>query len=283
MPLLLDDAEDLAPLAKAAGPTAAIGSSGLQSFGGYVLTGERSAALQGTRRFQTYADMLANTSIVATGTRHFLNILTKASWSVQPAKDEHGQPLPGAQEVADLVEACMGDMATPWFRVVRRAAMYRYFGFSVQEWTAKRRADGRIGIADVSARPQVTIERWDLDPTGSVLGCFQRVTAGAREVYLPRSKFIHMVDDALNDSPEGLGLLRHAVRACDRLRGYEDLEQVGFETDLRGIPVGRAPISDLREQLNKKTITGAQFAKALSAVDSFVKNHIKKLSHRDGA
>jgi len=55
----------------------------------------------------------------------------------------------------------MYDMERPWHRVVRRAAMYRVYGYSWQEWIAKKRDDGVIGYLDIEPRTQSTITRWE--------------------------------------------------------------------------------------------------------------------------
>lgn len=258
----------------AAVPTQTIGQTQASAYGGYVQTNERSAKLQGRQRYLTYTDMLANTSIVATGTRYFLNILSNSHWSVEPARDAEGEDLPGAKEIADLVEDMMGDMVSPWSQGIRRAGMYRFFGFSVQEWTAKRRPDGLIGMLDLEARPQVSIERWEMDPHGAILGCYQSLDTGG-EVFLPRNKIVHTVDNALNDSPEGLGLFRHLVRSAERLRAFEELEEVAFETDLRGIPIARAPLKLLREMEEKGQMKVSDVNRILRPLNSFIKNHIR--------
>ena len=120
--------------------------------------------------------------------------------------------------------------------------MYRFYGFSIQEWTARRRDDGFLTFADIAPRSQRTIERWDVDEAGQVLGALQRSPQTQEEIYLPREKLLYIVDDTLNDSPEGLGLFRHLVAPSRRLKRYEQLEGFGFETDLRGIPIGRSPV-----------------------------------------
>jgi hypothetical protein len=247
---------------------------------GYVLSREKSPQLRGRRRYVTYNELVLNTVIVAAGIRYFLNLMANAEWTVQPKLDEEGEPLPGAQEAADFVEDVMGDMETPWSRIIRRAAMYRFMGFSVQEWTAKKRDDGRVGMKDIEARPQGTIERWDLDEGGSVQGCTQWVL-GRPETYLPRGKIIYLVDDALDTNPEGTGLLRHLTRSSERLRAYEELEELAFETDLRGIPIGRAPLRELRDAVDAGKMDLAGVRKARSAVDNFVRN--KLLNKAKGA
>lgn len=265
--------------------TAGSASEDLQGTG-YVVSREKSYRLRGRQRYITYADLLTNTMIAAAGVRYFLNLIANAEWTFQPPTDpDTGEPLEGAQEVADFVKDVFGDMESSWSKVVRRAARFRFNGFSWQEWTAKKREDGRIGFLDIESRPCSSIERWDTDAGNSVLGVTQHIN-GREEAYLPRGKALYLVDDVLEDGPEGTGLLRHVVRSSERLRGYEELEELAFETDLRGIPIGRAPLKEMRDAHNRGEgspgyLTLEQIKRARSAVDNFVKN--KLLNKMKGA
>lgn len=259
-----------------------VGHTGTAIYGGFIVEKEKNARLTGQQKYVTYSEMLANTAILAAGVRFFLNLIAKAEWRVEPAKDqapdnEEGSPTSSdqAEEIADLIREMMNDMETPWVRVVRRAAMYRFYGFSIQEWTAKRRDDDRIGMRDVAPRPQLTIERWDADITGSIVGVVQRSEQTSEEIYLPRNKLVYVVDDSLNDSPEGLGLFRHVVESVQRLRRYEELEGFSFETDLRGIPIGRAPLQELEEAVRVNEITEAQRKVLEQGLEDFIKKHVK--------
>ena len=138
--------------------TKTVGASGTAVYGGYIQEDETSARLVGRQKYRTYSNMLANVEIVATGVRYFLNLLAKASWNVEPADDSDQ-----AKEIAEAIEDMIHGMDTSWARVIRRAGMYRFYGFSIQEWTAKRREDGLIGLADIAPRPQLTIERWNVN------------------------------------------------------------------------------------------------------------------------
>jgi hypothetical protein len=257
--------------APAVKPTKTVGGMGRAVYGGFIQENETSSDLTGDKRFETYSEILANTSIVATGVRYFLNLTAKAEWSFVPA--EH----PEGQKYADLAEEMLTeDPRTPWHRIVRRSAMYRFYGFSIQEWTARRREDGLITFADIAPRAQRTIKRWDIDEdTGDVLGMLQTLPQSQREVYLPRQKVMYMVDDTLEDSPTGLGIFRHLVAPAARLRRYEQLEGFGFETDLRGIPVGRGPFSELAKMVEDGDLTAADRIAIEKPMRDFIENHIK--------
>lgn len=265
-------------------PTATSGVPGFSHFGGYISTPEKRSELVGQQKWTTFADIATNFSIVAAGTRHFLGLIARTEWKVQPAgDDDDGDDFKSAaQEAAEFVESALHDMLTPWSRVARRASMYRFRGFDIQEWTAKRRADGKIGMLNIAPRPAHTIERWDIDDdNGQIKGVWQHNPQNGRQIYLPRGKIMYLVDDALTDSPEGLGLFRHLVEPAKRLEEYLRLEGVGYQRDLRGIPIGRAPLTAINAAVAKGTLKRDEADKMIDALADLVKMQSK--THDTGA
>lgn len=263
----------LAPFRRKAIPTEAVGVSGTPIFGGWIASPEKNPLLVGTKKFEKYSDIVANTAIVGAGVRLFLNLMAKPEWKVVPANDSDE-----AKALAEKVDFILHDMTQPWHSVVRTAARFRFYGFSIQEWTAKKLDDGSIGLLDIEARPQYTIEQWDTDKTGTVAGVIQRDPTSSRAIYLPRSKIVYLVDNSLTDSPEGVGLFRHIVGTAAHLSRLEQLEGFGFESDLAGIPVGRAPILALNKMVTAGTISAEQRDNMLKGLRNFVSNRIKNPS-----
>lgn len=249
--------------------TETAGTSGTLILAGMIVTNEKNQQLA-SDRYQTYSDMLVNVDIIGASVRYFLNLGGKATWTVVPADD-----TPAAEDVAEFVDEVINDMRTPFYRVVRRALMQKWYGFSVQEWTAKRREDGKIGLLDIEPRPQHTIILWDTDEHGHVLGMVQQSPLTSAEIYLPRSKVVYVVDDSLSDSPEGLGIFRHMTRTAQFLMRYEDLEKFGFENDLRGIPKARIPYQALQGLVDNGKITAAEKAAITAPLEAFVAQHLK--------
>ena len=250
---------------KKGSPKETLGAPGVPLYGGYILEDEQSSDLTGKNKYRTYSDLLANVSIVAAGVRYFQNLVSAPSWVTEPADDSAE-----ARDYADKVDMILDEMDTPMHRVVKRASMMRFYGFSVQEITAKKLEDGTLGIMDIAPRAQKTIERWERDEkTGRITGCYQRIPQSGKEVFIPRDKMFYVVDDSLNDSPEGLGLFRHVAEPARKLRRYEQLEGFGYESDLRGIPIGRAPLEDLSQ------LPAAEQSQALAAIKTFMRSHIK--------
>lgn len=209
---------------------------------------DRDLNIVGTRRFDEYDRMVRDVAIVGAGVRLFLNLISNAVWTVNPPEDLPEGQQKQAQEIADQAYDDLFGMTTSWSSIVRKTAAFRLQGFSIQEWTAAKKEDGRIGFLDVEHRPQKTIVRWNRDEGGTVESVVQRVP-GRQDVTLPRSKIVYAVDDTLTDSPEGVGLFRHMIKTSARLEMFLALEEIGFTTDLRGIPIARAPLAELRQEV----------------------------------
>ena len=257
---------------KSAAPTRTLGAPGVAIWGGYVEEREKSAELATSQaRAKTFADILSNTSIVAAGVRYYANLVGASTWTFNPTDSD----VSGAY--AALAESALkDDCATPWPRVIRRAAMYRFYGFSIQEWTAVRRSDGWLGMGDIAPRAQATIEQWDVDEeSGVVLGVAQRSPQNQKSIYLPRERLVYIVDDTLSDSPEGFGLFRHLVSPAKRLARYEQLEGMGFETDLRGIPKLRAPLGEMNAEQLAGGIDSAEYDAQLKPLRDFAESHVR--------
>ena len=247
-----------------------VGAPGSVIYAGYITEEETDARVSGKQKYITFSENLANVPVISAGVRFFLALITKSSWRVIPADD-----TPAAQELADKVTFIMSDMVTPWHKVVRRAAISRFYGFSCQEWTAKRNEDGYVGFKDIAPRPQKTIERWDVDGDGYVQGIVQRDPMTGSDIYLPRSKLVYVQDDTLNDSPEGLGLFRHTVNAAHRLKRYEILEGWSFERDLRGTPMGKAPLSAIQTAVNSGQMKQEEADALIAPLTKFIKNALQ--------
>jgi len=256
-------------------PFKEMGTGGTAIYGGLVRTFERSSKWTGTEKYRTASEIATNVSIVAASVHHFLNLLGHPQWTVKPAEVD-GKVSPEAEKAAQFVEDVMHDMATTWPRIVRRAGMYRFHGFGLQEWTAKKRDDGQIGFADIEGRPQHTVDRWEVDENGVVTGVWQRHPMTGVVLGLPRGKLVYLVEDTLTDSPEGLGMFRHLAEPYERFKTYLELEARAFERDLRGTPIGRAPISLLQQMVKDGKLTKDQAQGLIDDLKNFVQLEMKQ-------
>jgi len=254
--------------ARPASNATANGGDGIQSYGGYLQSDERRSELQGKAKWVTYANA-ANTGIVATGLRYAGGLLAGTAWHAEPNERGGADADRGVEIVTEgLINA---RMPKPFSTIVRRTALYKYFGYSLHEWSATRRADGMIVFSDIAHRPQHTIERWDKPDDRSPWQAVGQLGAGGVRYVIPRGRLLYAVDDTLTDSPDGVGLMRHVVELVRRLGVLEGLEGLAYETDLRGMPIGRAPIVDLKAAA--QTEVGNDKAK----IEGYVSERTQKL------
>jgi hypothetical protein len=273
------------------------GVGGVSAFGGFLSSFEKSPSLATpTERSKTFDQMASNVHIIATAMRYFSAMITGVMWSVVPARidevvegngnedDAPKQPPKSkdqklADEYAKAIDKNLHAMDVPWFRVVRNASQFKWKGFSIQEMIARRMPeiqDGYIGIGTVEFRPQITIERWEIeDRSGIVLGWVQRDPQDGTEWTIDRDKCIYLYDDTISYSPDGVGLLRHVVELAHQLRRLEQLELWAYETDLRGVPVGYAPTAILDEWVRTNKMTRQDADDRIRGLKDFVENHLR--------
>lgn len=246
---------------------------GLGGQGGYLDEDEKDVRLRGTRKYRTYSAQMVNVAIVGAAVRLFLYSMAKPAWSTEAA-DEGNAAAVAAAELADLAR---DDMHRPWSSVVQHTSMAKYLGFSIGAWHAKARDDGAIGIADVAPRPQHTIERWGLDEHGYLTGVWQRAPDTQREIWIPRDRMIYAVDDALRDSPEGLGLMRHVVKASTAVSALQQIERTGYETDLAGVVKAWIPLAENQALVESEDLTESQRTDVEEPLRTFAKKHIRSV------
>lgn len=256
-------------------PYAPRGVPGFVAYGGYLSNPEENWRVAGQQRWIMASEILANISIVAASLRYMLNLVSRPVWKAVPPND-----TAEAKALAEFMDSVLYEMDTSWSRIVRRTGTYRYHGFGFHEWTAKKRDDGKIGIKAVDPRPQHTITKWDIDLKGDVAGIIQNAPQSGKEIYLPRQKLVYLVDDTFTDSPEGMGWFRQLVDPANRMKTMLQLEGIGFERDLSGIPVGRVPLGALNKLVEAGDITEVQRDAMLSAMRNFLE--VKTKTHDTG-
>ena len=229
------------------------GKSGSVGISGIINNNERNPRVAGENRYRVAQDIIYNCSAVVAGFRGFQTLVSRPKWSATPALDlgNGTKSSDAAKAGAEFAERLLEQPMESWPRIVRRMAAHKMYGFGIHEWVAGRRPDGLVGLGKLKIRPWHTIKKWDVDEHGNVLGVWQTPNTILNEVYLPRESFLYLCDDALQDSPEGLGLWRHMVDPWERMKVYLRLEAQGYERDLRGIPVGRAPLAQIDADTTK--------------------------------
>lgn len=231
-----------------------LGTTGLRKDAG-IITEEFLPQLQGRRGYQVYREMRDNEPTI-NGLMFAIEMSMRTAERHVRAADEAD---PQAQAVADFVDSCFDDMSASWEdTLVEILSMFTY-GWSAHEIVYKRRNghipgqpgsssnfdDGLIGWRKLPIRSQETLDNWDFDATGGIRAMMQTDAYGDRgggEITIPIEKLLLFRTSIHKNNPEGRSVLRGAYRPWFYKRRIEELEAIGIERELAGMPVMHAPI-----------------------------------------
>ena len=223
-----------------------LGQTGLKQSGG-IIDAEWLNQLKGIRGVRAYTEMRDNDAVVGAILYAIESLIRQVEWTVRPADDSDA-----ALDAARFLEECVEDMSNDWESFISETLSMLVFGFAPFEICYKVRGgdsedvtrrskynDGRIGWRKFSIRGQDTIAKWIFDEDGVVSGMVQRVDFD--EVVIPIEKLLLFVTKNERGNPQGRSLLRNAFRSWYFLKRLQEIEAIGVERDLAGLPVLQVP------------------------------------------
>lgn len=226
-----------------------LGASGLERYGGYVYE-EFLPELRYPRAARIYKEMADNDPVVGAILFTAEMLIRKVHWCVEPASDS-----PKDKEAAEFLHSCMYDMSNSWASTINEILSMFTYGFSFHEVIYKVRRgpdeanpkykskynDGRIGWRKIAPRAQSTMHEWEFDEEGDILAFVQMAPPKYDMVRIPLSKGLLFRTRVSKDNPEGKSLLRNAYRPWYFKKRIEEIEAIGIERDLAGLPTLTAP------------------------------------------
>ncbi len=225
-----------------------VGQTGLRRWGGRV-DEEWLPQLSGREGMRIYREMSEGDAIVGAVLYAIEQILRTTSWSVEPA----GTSNLDVQK-ADFLKSCMEDTSHTWSDFISEVLSMLPYGWSFTEIIYKQRLgdnrdpkkrsrynDGRFGWRALSIRAQTTLDKWDFDDDGGVQGWWQVAPPDNERVYLPMEKGLLFRTKLARNNPEGRSVLRTAYESWYYRKNLREVEGIGIERHLVGLPVIWAP------------------------------------------
>lgn len=223
-----------------------VGSTALERQGGYVYE-EFLTNLRLPNNLKVYKEMSSNDATIGGILFLFESMMKKLPWSVKPGGDKLVD-----KTVANFVSECMEDMSHSWMDFIVEALSMFTYGWAWHEIVYKVRdnknskyPDGRIGWAKLPIRSQNSWNRWvyDLKDPDKLIGMEQidNNRSGSTVVVIPYEKSLLFRTKSYRNSPEGVSLLRTAYRSFYFKKKIEEIEGIGIERDLAGLPVIYVP------------------------------------------
>lgn len=237
-------------------PFLELGATGLRHYSGFI-DEEFLPALRGRRAIQVFTEMKENDPTVGAILFAVEMLMRHVEWRIEPGSDQ-----PVDRELADFVDSCRIDMAETWHDTLASILSFLPYGFSLHEEVYKRRdgfqpedaernsrfADGRIGWRKLPVRAQDTVHRWLFEPdTDELQGFVQLPPPSYRLRTVPMRKLLLFRTTAAKANPEGRSILRSAYRPWYFKRRIEEIEGIGIERDLAGLPEMGVPAEILQE------------------------------------
>lgn len=234
-----------------------VGQAGRNTHNGGMREDEFLPELRGYRAVKQYREMRDNSAEAGAVFYAIEQVLRDVPYTVKPANDTDA-----ALKEAEFVEQVLEDMDHTLDDHISEALSFLSMGFSIFEKVFKVRggpyekdpkkrskySDGRIGIRKLASRAQWTINKFDIDRvTGDCLGVWQNVHRADSDSYIPANKLVHYHTTTTNNDPSGRSILRNAYVPYTYLKRLQEIEAVGIERELHGIPIGRIPASYLAE------------------------------------
>ena len=218
-----------------------LGRTGLTQYYGRVVE-EFLPELQYERGRRILREMSDNDPTIGALLAAITMLVRSVEWRVESDKDDDPR--------AEFIDQCRDDMAHTWEDLI--AEIIRgvlVFGWSFHEIVYKLRHktdsqynDQKIGWKKMPLRSQESLWRWDFkEDTQSLKGLFQRPPPDFRERYVPLEKALLFRNDPFKANPEGRSALRNAYRPWYFKKHIEQIEAIGVERDLAGMPILYVP------------------------------------------
>ena len=242
-------------MAKAA--WAEIGKTGLKWSYGYV-SEEFLTVLQGTKGIKIYREMSDNDSIVGACLFAIKQILRESRWTVQPGDEDDAT----CKADAKFLEDNMSSMTHSWTEFISDTLSMLIYGWSYFEQVFEfRKRDSKVVWKKIAHRKQSSMERWEIDDVGEVLGLWQRPAPDYKLIYLPMKKSLLFRTESAGNNPEGRSILRNAYRAWYFKKNVEEIEGIGIERDLAGLPMLTPPENFKMDSDDEETKVALKWAK----------------------
>jgi hypothetical protein len=219
-----------------------LGSTGLKRTGrGYTIIDEEFLPeLTGERGRRIIREMRDNDAVIGAVLYAIEMLIRNVDWRVEGEEEDQ----------VEFVSSCLSDMSHTWEDFIAEVLSMLPWGYSWHEIVLKRRMgwqanpskrsrynDGKIGWRKMPIRSQDSLIEWKFDDEGGVQAFVQQAPPDYHRVEIPIDRSLLFRVGMHKGNPEGRSLFRNAWRSWYMKRRIEDIEAVGVERDLAGLPV----------------------------------------------
>jgi len=217
-----------------------LGRTGLKQAAGSIRE-EFHPRLAGRKAAKVYTEIRDNDATAGAALHAIDTLVRQVPWIWSAS----GQDT-GSLAALDFARSLESDLSQSWSDLISEIFSELVFGWSYFEVCLKPRSsgesaynDGRIGLRKIEIRAQESLDRWQLDDDGGIRGLVQTLDRGT--VFLPIERCALFRTQSAKNNPEGRSLLRNAYRSWYLLKRLQEIEAIGHERNLAGLPVLEVP------------------------------------------
>ncbi len=223
------------------------GKQGLNQWNG-LIDEEFLPPLRGIKGVRTYREMADNDDMVGASLFSMKMMIRQVQWDVDSGGNSEKD-----EACREFILSCMEDLDVSWTDFISEVLSFLVYGWSWHEIVYKRRcgekkegnskfSDNLIGWKKLPIRSQDTLDHWAYDPkTDELVGMWQSAPPHFGKVLIPLEKSLHFRTESQKGNPEGRSILRNAYRSWFFKKRFQELEGMGIERDLAGLPLLIAP------------------------------------------
>lgn len=259
-----------------------MGQTGLSHFGGYI-NEEKLSRLSAGKAAKVFSEMADNDPTIGAFLFAMESLLQNVDWKIEPADQTRK-----SKKAAEFLESCLYDMEHSWNDFICEVLSMLTFGWSSHEIVYKIRGgadtedrsyyskfnDGMIGWRKLPVRSQDTLRNFIFDKDNEIESLVQELLTAPYTATIPIKKLIMFRTKSRKNNPMGRSILRNAYRPWAFKKRIEEIEGIGIERDLAGLPVAYVPSNILSSTAN------AEEKATLSAITDLVTN-IRR-DHQEG-
>lgn len=203
-----------------------LGKTGLSQFSGQIQE-DFLRELRGKEAYKRYNEMRLNSPIIAALLFAYEMAIRKVKWSF--TSDEENDPR------IELLDRARDAMSLSWNDHITEALTMLPFGYSIFE-IVYQRVGSEVLWRKFAPRGQDTVYQWGFDEAGGLTGFTQLTSPTYKPTFLPVERLILYRTRIERGNPEGRSMLRSAWIPYYYAKHIQQIEAIGIERDLAGLP-----------------------------------------------
>lgn len=266
-----------------------IGSTGLRRAGGSI-DEEQLRVLRGSRGAEVYEEMRNNDSGIGAFIFLTVSLIRSVPWRAEP--NPKATNADAADKEAEFLTECIGDMSHTWSDFMAEVLSMVWHGWSYFNRVYKYRRgpgkdprfrskfdDGRIAWRKFAIRGQESLVDWVFDDDGGIRGMRQLAAPQYEIVEIPIEESVLFRTELAKNNPEGRSLLRNSYRPYFFTKRLQEIEAIGMERELVGLPKIELPMSYLEALASDRTDSDTQRRREAALAFATIGSQIRRNEH----